>query len=330
VRAMSGAADALIVGGPPVVAFALWALVSWLIVGSPFETFSSVYGNSSQVALSRDAIRDATGDSPGATLTYLVNQVRGLEPAIVAIIAGAIAAALARRDLRIVAPIVVFGGVVAISGVFFLAGSSFGWLRFSIAAIPLAVMAAAVAIGALRRPGPQRWPERLSSVPAIGLVALALAAIPLSINTLFDPRLAREEAYHLRGLVAPGAIIPDEQRRFEIGRDVAQYLDAQNLPRGSVVVDVALGFWVVLQSEHPEQFVITPDRDFEPIVADPAMFDARYVLVSPASGLGGFGAVERAHPGLYQNGAGIGELAAEFVHPTDGDVAWRVYEVTPK
>ena len=94
-------------------------------------------------------------------------------------------------------------------------------------------------------------------------------------------------------------------------------------------MDVALGFWIVLQSEDPEQFVITPDRDFERVITDPATFDARYLLISPPYGLGGMAALERAHPGIYETGAGIAELAREFRNPTDGAVAWRLFEVTP-
>jgi hypothetical protein len=169
----------------------------------------------------------------------------------------------------------------------------------------------------------------LAKVATALVVALALVAIPVSVNAMFDARLAREEAPKIAGLVAGDRLMPGERRQFVVAGEIARHLDAQDLPRGSVVVDVALGFWIVLQSEDPEQFVITPDRDFERVIADPATFDARYLLISPPYGLGGMAALERAHPGIYETGAGIAELVREFRNPTDGAVAWRLFEVTP-
>ena len=159
------------------------------------------------------------------------------------------------------------------------------------------------------------------------IVALALIGVPWSLTTVFDQRLAREEAPQLVGLVAGDAVVPHEQLEVRLAGDVARYLDSQALPRGSVVVDVALGFWVVLQSRDPQQFVITPDRDFPAIVADPGAFEARYLLVSPAQGAGTFGAIERFHPGLYATGAGMATLVKEFGEPGVSGLSWRLYRV---
>jgi hypothetical protein len=343
-RAMTGLADALIVAAPAAGAFVLWALASWLIVGSPFDTFTSVYGNTSQVGLSLEAIRESTGSTPAGAIAYLSQQALALEPMLPGVVVLAAAIAVIRRDLRILVPLAVFGSVVALSGLLFMAGGSFGWLRFSIGAIPLVVMSLGIA---LARDGGWRpaWPARLAgplaervrnvvrsavspvaAVISAALVGLALVAVPVSTNAMFDSRLAREEAPKIAGLVAGDRLMPGERRQFLVAGEVARYLDAQNLPDGSVVIDVALGFWIVLQSENPKQFVITPDRDFERIVADPAAFDARYLIASPPYGLGGLAALERAHPGLYVAGAGIGELVRTFGDEDQG-VAWRIYEV---
>jgi hypothetical protein len=154
-----------------------------------------------------------------------------------------------------------------------------------------------------------------------------LIGVPWSVTTVFDQRLAREEAPQLVGLVAGDAVVPHERLEVHLAGDVARYLDSQALPRGSVVVDVALGFWVVLQSRDPQQFVITPDRDFPAIVADPGAFEARYLLVSPPQGAGTFGAIERFHPGLYATGAGMATLVKEFGEPGVSGLSWRLYRV---
>jgi hypothetical protein len=233
--------------------------------------------------------------------------------------------------------------VLLLSAILFLAGGSFGWLRFSIPAVPLAVICLGLALA--RDPADPgtasptgrgrarvllaRLAGPVSAVAPAAVVALALVAVPVGVNSMFDSRLAREEAPKLAGLIAGDRLMPGERRQFLVAGELARDLDARNLPRGSVVVDVALGFWIVLQSDRPEQFVITPDRDFERIVADPAAFGAQYLLVSPPTGLGGLGALERAHPGLYETGGGIATLIGTYGDARTTGVAWRLYRVDP-
>ena len=152
------------------------------------------------------------------------------------------------------------------------------------------------------RPEPWRAPPRSATVRGF-LILLTLAllstSLPSGLATVQAFDLAREEAPALKGLGATlPADMPSERHQYRVARDVAGYLDSLELPDGAVVIDVALGFWVVLQSDRPRQFVITPDRDFEAVVADPATFDAKYLLVSPASGVG---SLERHQPGVSRD-----------------------------
>jgi len=356
-RVIEAAADGLIVGMPPIGAFVAWALASWLIVGSPFATFTSIYGNTSQVALSLAAIRSSTGDTPVAAAIYVGQQIGGLEPFLALIGVVAVLISLLRRDMRVLVPLAVFGSVLAFSTLLFVGGSSFGWLRFSITAIPLAATVVALVLSPNRSVA--RWSSgtprlaaiarlvpvarlapvfrvpasvarRAASAPrilvSVALVALVLGGLPSAANVVFDGRLAREESPQLRGLVGGDRAMPAERNEFLASGAVARYLDARNLPRGSVVVDVALGFWVVLQSAHPEQFVITPDRDFDKIVEDPAIFNVPYVLVSPPTGVAALNALERSHHGMFADGGGIATLVQEF-DDAGGRPAWRLYRV---
>jgi hypothetical protein len=161
-----------------------------------------------------------------------------------------------------------------------------------------------------------RWTfsATLSALVMIGLVV----AIPTTWMTMIDHTLGRGEANKT-----------DDRPQYVLGAAVSQYLDAMDLPRGAVLVDVFLGFPIVLQSDKPTQFVITPDRDFIPAVTDPETFDVQYILVPPSGGLGNLDAIKRQWPGIYQNGAGVGELVHEFDLPglSDG-FKWRLYRVT--
>ena len=506
-RAPMAMADAIVMGLPFAAAFGAWSLASLIIVGSPFETFTSVYGNSNQIALSIESVRRATGETPTAALGYAARQMIGLYPLVLPIVGAAGAAALIRRDARVLAVGAVFGSIILFSLVLFLAGKSFGWLRFYIGVVPLGAMAAAYlislanepAVGVRRRrrldigsavrssadwlhsgirarpatterlapivgalsmhvtaaliaariaaaaagaalvarrrdaasrarralatslatPAGQRSLERVAAarrgmsvaalpartiarrhaddarqrlatarerlaigdqhlasarlgasafrhttakatrvvaslaaqrgLPALSAagalasaatgatvrgflvvltLALVAASLPSGMATVQAFDLAREEAAAIKGIGATmSADMPPERHQYRVARDVARYLDSLRLPDGAVVIDVALGFWVVLQSDRPRQFVITPDRDFEAVVADPATFGANYLLVSPASGVGSLSAISRAYPGIFKNGAGIGTLEREFLSPGGEQHTWRLYRV---
>lgn len=340
-------ADVLVAGLPFGMAFAGWALASLIITGNPFETFTSVYGNSSQVSISRGSITDTTGQGLDA-IRFAISEVVGLAPTlpILALVAGALA--LVRRRLDTIVPIAVFGAVLGFAMLTTVTGSSFAWLRFSIAAIPLAIVLAFLALATiadidaadqtqlglepvsvaelsqswLRRPPVRGIGTAVSAVVAVALVAVCL---PVALGTMTDPRIGREEVDQIGVLIDgrdPG-LAPVQQ--VEVGRQVAAYVDGLTLADGAVVLDVAVGFPIFLHSKNPRQFVITPDRDFERVVADPKSFGASYLLAPSGSGYSSLDAVSRAHPGVFANGAGIATLVHEF---GTGIFAWRLFQVT--
>ena len=332
IRRMTGLADAATFALPFGAAFALWSLASWIIVGSPFETFTSVYGNSSQVALSAEAIQSSTGRGFVDATVYAITQIQGLEPLLVVALVLAGIAFLVRRDPRVLAAIAIFGAVLAFSLVAFATGKSFGWLRFYIAVVPLTVITIGWLVATWGR-DPRR--SRLRNVTFGVLTAAALVVpilgIPEAVGTIRDDRLAREEAHQIRGLIPDAAhvgSVPPERAQYQLGGEVARYLDALDIPDGKVVVDVALGFPIVLQSHDPRQFVITTDRDFKAVVQDPVVFHAGYLLVGPPNGLGYLDALTRQYPTLYHEGGGLPvSLVREFDAPGFPGMAWRLFRV---
>jgi hypothetical protein len=83
--------------------------------------------------------------------------------------------------------------------------------------------------------------------------------------------------------------------------------------------------FMLMNSSHPHQFVITSDRDFQRVLADPATFDAHYLLIPPPEGYGALDAVSRAYPSLYANGAKGAKLVTTFSEP--GCPKLRLYRV---
>lgn len=320
---IQAAEDAAIAVAPFVLVFVAWAGASWLIVGSPFPHFTSVYGNSSQVELGRSYLAQATGQGSIASLGYLAGQLIGLAPAIVPLALAALVAGWLRRDRQLPAVTAVLGAVVAFSAIAFLVGSTVGFLRYHIVVVPLMVLLGGYVIAVLTRRG-DRIPSLLASAAVIACVALSLTS---AIQTMRDPLLAREESDGLRSIIGSssptsGSYTIETHRRAAL---IAADIDALELPPGSVVVDVALGNPVVLQSRRPDVFVITPDRDFEPIVADPEAFDVRYLLVSQNSGGGRLDALNRTYPTLWSNGGGFAQLVSEYVGGAAG--GWRLYRL---
>lgn len=335
-RRLAAAADALVVGLPFTAAFALWALASWLIVGSPFETFTSIYGNSSQVSLAGGGLREATGQGTGTAASYVIDQVDGLAPHLVALAGMASAFAFWRRDPRVLAVIAVMGGVLVFAAWAFLTERSFGWLRFYIAVIPMTVLLSGLAISSQRAGWMPSAAAKLSlpgwiKKPALRtarttvfvvVVVLLMGGIGGSLLTMLDSRLAREEVYSVQSwLLGPDrqGMQPDQTQ--VAGGAVARYLDSLAQPEGSVLVDVATGYPIVLQSDRPKQFVITPDRDFPASLSDPRAFGIEYLLVRVDSQLD---AVGRAHGLTTSTESTLADLVRQFRR---GAVTWRLFAV---
>jgi hypothetical protein len=348
-RLAVAAADALVLGTPIAAMFLAWAGASLLIVGSPFETFTSAYGNAAQ-------LRAQGGVEAGAQgVGYLLRQAAGIAPGLAVALPLAALVAWRRRDPAILAIGGILGGTMAFSGLVFVAGSSFGWLRFLIAAIPLVTLLAGLLVSRARPVGGRtlstlrsqahegseprsrsatyrRGGARLASLAAtatLGLVAIVSAAVgvPRSADTMLDRQLSRgDEAAQLQAVVAStirGG--PPPALGWHVGgAEIANTIDSLAFPRGSVLLDSFDGFPIIVNSSRPDQFVITSDRDFLATLADPAAFGVRYILVPRPVGNTQLDAVGQRFPDAYRDGDGVGRLIRDFTRP---EYSWRLYEV---
>ncbi|WP_366179834.1 ABC transporter [Actinomyces timonensis] len=302
--------DVALVIAPIVAAFGLWALASRIVVGSWLETFTSQYGNSAQVGTFRASIDGIVGTGGAAQLTYVSEQLLRTAPLAIPLTIIALVVAWRRREPALLAPVFVFGSVLLFQNLAFLRGLSFGWIRFQICAVPLAVVAAGYLVAAVGS-GARGWRARRALV--VGLVGAVVLALPLAWVTEGDPRLAREEA--LAREVAAGG-------QYGVEAAIARDIKGMGLGEGAVITDVAYSFPIVLASQEPTVFTITTDRDFEDRLADPHGSSAPYVLIS-APDSAPADAVDRAYPGMWENGAGVATLVREW---KDGrDLTWRLY-----
>lgn len=302
--------DCFLVGGPFAASFGAWALASRLVAGSWFETYTSLYGNTAQVTSAREAIDNVTGGNLEGILAYLAAQLFAVAPfALLFVIIAMVVAAL-RRDAGVLGSAAVLGGILAFDEWAFMSGSSFGWLRFQLMAIPWGMLMAGYILAALRG-GEERLAFR--KVTAWTVLIATLAPLPLAWWASLDSRLAREENLALS--VAQGG-------QYVMQDQAAAYLDSLNLPEGSVITDVAYSFPIVLASRKPKQFVITPDRDFKEKLSNPVKGRVRYALVTdPAFSTAD--AVALRFPGIYEDGSGVATLEREW--RDSRGVAWRLY-----
>ncbi|GAA4881850.1 hypothetical protein [Actinomycetospora straminea] len=278
--------DVGLVAGPPAAAFVLWAVVSWLVVGSPFEQFTSAYGNAALLA---------GADAAAVSIAVPARQLTWLAPALVPLLVLVLARALWRAPrgpaLALVAvPVALFGAVLAFEWVTYLSGNLFGFLRYQITAIPLVV----VLLGLLlardhddRRddePGTAAAVLR-AGVGALVVVAVLGAGIATSARAMVTEPVDATQEYHR---VAPLAGAPTAESALGMwasDREVAERVDAMDLPAASVLVDSGSGFAVVAASRHPERFLITSDDGFAAALADPPAHGIRVVLRSEGGGV---------------------------------------------
>ena len=142
-------------------------------------------------------------------------------------------------------------------------------------------------------------------------------------------KLGPDERDTLAWLFRPAAS-QDEVRSetlLESGRSIAHQIDALGLDDGSVALDTFdCGPLIALGSRHPHQFVITSDRDFERVIADPVAFGVPYLLVP--DGDKGIEAIGLAHPGIFDGGQ-VGDLRTEVVaeYQTQGCPTYRLLRV---
>lgn len=283
--------DVLLVGGPTVLAFGLWAFTSWSVVGSPFEQFTSAYGNS--------ALLTAAGGTVSAALPAA--QLVALAPALVPVLLLAALVAVRRRWeglALLVVPVALFGSVLTLEWGLYLSGHLFGFLRYQITAVPLVV----VLLGLVLSRGTRSWWRAVVGT-AVGVTVLGAGIVTSAVAILGEPVAATQEYHRIAPLVEPvlRAVAPGRTVGVPVApgdsalgmwasdREVAAGLDAAveagRLGPGSVLVDAGSGFAVVAASRHPEQFLITSDDGFDAALADPPGQGIRVVLRNDGGGV---------------------------------------------
>jgi hypothetical protein len=108
-----------------------------------------------------------------------------------------------------------------------------------------------------------------------------------------------------------------------VARDIDRRPDV--LP-GAVLTDTSSTFAVVAAAPRAEDYLIPSDRDFEAVVADPATFGVRYLLLRGPATPGD--ALVHEHPGLWaDDGAPVARLVQRWGDVDDRAGEYRLYAV---
>ncbi|GAB0105778.1 glycosyltransferase family 39 protein [Nocardia sp. JMUB6875] len=349
----SGAAmDLVLIAAPVALAFVVWAATSWLITGQAFQQFTSQYGNSAILAQ-----EGATAPGhPLAAAQYSIGAMLILAPALPMLLPVAGALAIRRRELTPLVPMLLCGSVLGFQMLSYATGSTFAFLRFYVAAIPLTAILALLIppargvvpsrrLGAFASQDERGTPEpairpRRTAVGPLTAVAAALAGLMLVVSVPVTARGMNSQMMAVQEYALRAVLFPDPQDTsdkyldaehiaytFAAERRLADHLDAMDLPRGSIVMDTVYGFAVQIASKHPDRFVIPSDRDFVRTLNRPLERGVKYILSVPNTGRGTSDAVNRRYPTMYENGAQIATLELEIPNDGAGQPNWRLYRV---
>jgi hypothetical protein len=310
VRRLAALTDSVIYVSPFLLAFGGWAVMSWVIVGHPFEQYSSAYGTASQLRL--------LGQSGGSASTkvahfrYVVVAMWTMAPLLPVLLLLAGRRAWQNRDLSVLAVVAILGGVCSFEIAAYATGQISWAYRYVIYVIMFSVMLAAC----------------VAAPPTAGAGGRPMGSGPGWVlaagRRTFDvrPQLAAVVAFVL---LVPGVVTTAHTMLYSnIDR-----IDQADLPRGGLMLD---NFepcvpQLILQSNRPSQFSIPNDRDFKERLGAPYQFGVRYFLVPPPTGYGSVDALNVEYPSLWANGAGIANLVGE-VHMADCPV-FSLYKLLP-
>lgn len=320
-RVRATALDLTVVGFPAVAAVVGWTFVSWVIVGEPFAQFTSGYGNA---ALVRNAgsMAGIIGDTTlVGRVAFFGEQLLTAAPVLVALVLlvlwiGDRAAARGAVVLAVV------GAPLALQLLLAARGQTFPWFRYVITGVVITALLALVAAGSWDWVRSHRWVR----VPA---VLSLLPGLVLSVPVVLGGHLGAGDEYLVyqaveRGL--DGRRLPADESILLRGRDVAEVVDREpGVVAGAVLTDTSSTSAVVAAAPRPEVYVIPSDRDFEAVVADPAAFGVRYLLLRAPATPGD--AVVAAHPRLMTDSDPGFRRGREWGERGDPSGQYLLYEV---
>lgn len=304
-------ASLLLALAPPVCSGLLWIFLNATIMGDPLYFLHSGYSNTAFVQDRSTELIEMTGDFIRVTMFAFRKMLFFLLPLAALLVLRMMTARLWQWDTLLL--LTLAGAIPAMQALMLYQGSSYGWLRFFM--YPLIIAIAWL---------PYEWTQIRMLPRAKTMFAVICAAVLLSagvIRDMNDQRLAPEEYGSLHMSESQTA------RDMKEGREIARYLDAlieSRKPEETLILtDSFSAFSVIVNIRNPRNLVITNDRDFPEILDAPQDHGIDYILVSRLEGAV-LQVIHHKYPDMFDGGVPWTELTEEF---SDN---WRLYRVLPK
>ncbi len=159
----------------------------------------------------------------------------------------------------------------------------------------------------------------LSSWVALGVVVvLGLSNVSTAL-TLGDPTISSDESPAVQALASNKTVEElGYPTSIQIGAAVAPRVEALDRDKGLIACDSTVCFPIILNAKDPKMFVVTSDRDFQAVIAQPQVYHVKYFLVANS----GRDELNIVYPGLWEDGAGFSSYVGDV-----GD-GFRLYRIT--
>ena len=265
---------------PLIFSVVCWIIYNWLITGNPLYFMDSGYSMSAYSAYYQDY---------GGLLSAAAFVFKRVWPMLIPFAALLLARALTDTFFKYETLIMVFSvlGLSTFTTVLILLGKSGGYVRYVCYPLFFAPAFVPYAINAAREKA-----QTVVRVMAAGMIASALVFVwGFSQSPLF-----REDLF----LNIPAS-----------SETVAEYLNS-NCRNARVLMDSYRTYYIIMNADNPEEWVISCSQDFEDCVADPVKTGIDYMVVPQIGSYGNMDALNIAWPELYNYGADWAEEVASI------------------
>jgi hypothetical protein len=187
-------------------------------------------------------------------------------------------------------------------------------LRYQIFVIPFAFIVCVYVLRSLRSKH-----AVLSSLAALGMVTVLGLSNIVTAETVGDPRLSIDEVQVVAALTNNSTVEETTgPNAIDIGATIAPRVEALDTDHGLIACDSTTCFPIILNAANPKTFVVTSDRDFQAVAAQPQVYHVEYFLVQNS----GRDELNLIYPGLWEDGGGFS------VRVGDVGGGWRLYRIT--
>jgi hypothetical protein len=296
---------AIVVFMPLVTSVVLWVLVNWVIMGDPLYFMTSQYSASVQAEVNLPSNIQAIVGDAGAVFIFVLKKSIAFVPLLIFILLLRI---YDKRFLRwetfmllaLAFSITAFHFVSIYTG-----GSSYGWLRFFVYPLPVALAWLLYEFSKINGKSPS------FNKLAASFCCVALVISNVLIGAVLNNSSIASEEYntYMQG-----------EQNVQVQEEVADYIN-ENCSDGIILMDSFQTWYVIMNLDSTGNLITTCSYPFEAALEDPSGYNVKYILtIANYGGLGVLDAVNVRYPDLYENGADWCTLVMEWD-------ACKLYEV---